>query len=77
MAHRSARSISCGLGNVITIVGANGRTYLYAVVAIRVTAPDWNEVLAWTPSNDRGLTIVACHPPGSVRYRIVVHAELI
>jgi hypothetical protein len=30
-----------------------------------------------TPSNDRGLTLVACHPPGSVQYRFVVHAELI
>lgn len=64
-------------GHVITVVGANGRTYMYAVVAVRVTAPDWDQILAWTPSNDRGLTIVACHPPGSVRYRIVVHAQLI
>jgi sortase (surface protein transpeptidase) len=62
---------------MITIVGANARRYTYVVVGTRVTAPDWNEILAWTPSNDRGLTLVACHPPGSVQYRFVVHAELI
>jgi len=64
-------------GHTITIVGANGRSYRYVVVSTRVTAPDWNQILAWTPSNGRGLTLVACHPPGSVQYRIVVHAELI
>lgn len=64
-------------GHTITIVGANGRSYFYVVVSTRVTAPDWNQILAWTPSNGRGLTLVACHPPGSVQYRIVVHAELI
>ena len=35
-----------------------------------------DDVLAWEPSNGRGLTLVACHPPGSLRYRLVVHAEL-
>ena len=64
------------LGNVITIVGSNRREYHYRVVAIRITAPSWNDVLAWEPSNGRGLTLVACHPPGSIRYRLVVHAEL-
>jgi sortase (surface protein transpeptidase) len=33
-------------------------------------------VLAWAPANGRGLTLVACHPPGSLRYRLVVNAEL-
>ena len=64
------------LGNVITIVGSNRREYHYRVVAIRITTPSWDDVLAWEPSNGRGLTLVACHPPGSLRYRLVVHAEL-
>lgn len=63
-------------GHVITVVGSDGRHYLYRVVGTRITAPNWNDVLAWQPSNGLGLTLVACHPPGSVRYRIVVHAEL-
>ena len=46
-------------GHMITVVGANGRRYTYVVVSTRVTAPDWNEILAWTPSNDRGLTLIA------------------
>jgi len=64
------------LGNIITIVGSDRRDYHYRVVAIRITAPSWDDVLAWSPSNGRGLTLVACHPPGSIRYRLVVHAEL-
>ena len=64
-------------GNVITIGGSDGRSYYYRVVTTRITAPSWADVLAWQPSNGRGLTLVACHPPGSLRYRIVVHAELI
>lgn len=64
-------------GNVIAVTGSDGRTYAYRVVTTRITAPSWSEVLAWHPSNGRGLTLVACHPPGSTRYRIVVHAELV
>jgi len=64
------------IGNIVTIVGSDRHDYHYRVVAIRVTAPSWADVLAWEPSNGRGLTLVACHPPGSIRYRLVVHAEL-
>jgi sortase (surface protein transpeptidase) len=64
------------LGNVITIVGSDRHEYHYRVVAVRITAPSWDAVLAWAPANGRGLTLVACHPPGSLRYRLVVNAEL-
>ena len=64
-------------GNIITIDGSDGRVYSYRVVTTRITSPSWAEVLAWQPSNGRGLTLVACHPPGSISSRIVVHAELI
>jgi LPXTG-site transpeptidase (sortase) family protein len=64
------------IGNIVTIVGSDRHDYHYRVVAIRVTAPSWDDVLAWEPSNGHGLTLVACHPPGSIRYRLVVHAEL-
>jgi LPXTG-site transpeptidase (sortase) family protein len=64
-------------GHLIVITGSDGRTYTYRVVTTRITAPSWSEVLAWQSSNGRGLTLVACHPPGSISYRIVVHAELV
>jgi sortase A len=64
------------MGDVITIVGSNRREYHYRVVAVGITAPNWDAVLDWQPSNGRGLTLVGCHPPGSIRYRYVVHAEL-
>jgi sortase A len=63
-------------GQVVAVEGGNGRTYVYRVVGTSVTAPSWAAVLDWRPANGRGLSLVACHPPGSVSYRIVVHAEL-
>jgi sortase (surface protein transpeptidase) len=41
-----------------------------------ITGPDDAETIGgWTPT--RTLTLVACHPPGSVTYRIVVRAVLV
>jgi LPXTG-site transpeptidase (sortase) family protein len=64
-------------GNVLTLNGTDARTYTYVVVGIAITAPSWAAVLAWQPSTGYGLSLVACHPPGSVSHRIVVHAELV
>jgi LPXTG-site transpeptidase (sortase) family protein len=63
-------------GNVLTLSGSDGRTYTYVVITTRITAPSWAAVLDWQPASGQGLSLVACHPPGSVSHRIVVHAEL-
>ena len=63
-------------GNVVFITGSDSRTYVYEVINTVITGPSWAEILAWKPPSGHGLTLVACHPPGSTRYRIVVHADL-
>ncbi|MEY4223342.1 MAG: hypothetical protein RIS33_276 [Actinomycetota bacterium] len=57
------------------IVTTNGRTYTYSVTAVGVLKPD-DPALWASASNDQTLTLVACHPPGSVRFRIVAFARL-
>jgi len=63
-------------GNLVFIGGSDGRTFVYRVTLVQITPPSWTAILAWRPSNGFGLTLVACDPPGSIRYRLVVHAEL-
>jgi LPXTG-site transpeptidase (sortase) family protein len=63
-------------GNLVFVGGSDGRTYVYRVTVVEITPPSWNVILAWRPTNGYGLTLVACHPPHSVRYRLVVHAQL-
>jgi LPXTG-site transpeptidase (sortase) family protein len=64
-------------GNRVYLRGSNGQLFEYGVVGTDITAPNWASVLAWKPASGWGLILVACHPPGSIRYRIVVHAELL
>lgn len=62
-------------GDVITIE-SNGFTYTYVMEQTMITGPDDAETIGgWTPTPT--LTLVACHPPGSVTYRIVVRARLV
>ena len=63
-------------GNVVFITGSDGRTYVYEVMNTVITGPSWAQILAWKPPSGHGLTLVACHPPGSTQYRIVVNADL-
>jgi LPXTG-site transpeptidase (sortase) family protein len=63
-------------GHLVDLWGSDGQLYRYRVVMTEVTSPSWAAVLAWKPSSGWGLTLVACHPPGSVAQRLVVHAEL-
>jgi len=57
------------------VLTTNGRNYTYSVTAVGVLKPD--DPALWTSSsNDQTLTLVACHPPGSVRFRIVAFARL-
>ena len=57
------------------VVTTNGRNYTYSVTAVGVLKPD-DPALWASASNDQTLTLVACHPPGSVRFRIVAFARL-
>lgn len=59
----------------LIVVTTNGRNYTYSVTAVGVLKPD-DPALWATSSNDQTLTLVACHPPGSVRFRIVAFARL-
>jgi sortase A len=63
-------------GSAVYLQGTDGALYRYRVVMTEVTSPSWAAVLAWKPSSGWGVTLVACHPPGSVAHRLVVHAEL-
>ncbi len=57
------------------IVKSAGYTYTYRVVRTFITSPSDVETFGgWTPTPS--LSLVACHPPGSVAERIVVRAEL-
>ena len=57
------------------VLTTNGRNYIYSVTAVGVLKPD-DPALWASASNDQTLTLVACHPPGSVRFRIVAFARL-
>jgi LPXTG-site transpeptidase (sortase) family protein len=62
-------------GDAIAIE-SNGITYHYRLKETLITGPDDAETIGgWTPTPT--LTLVACHPPGSVTYRIVVRAVLV
>jgi LPXTG-site transpeptidase (sortase) family protein len=63
-------------GHLVYLQGTDGHLYRYRVAFSEITSPSWAAVLAWKPPSGWGLTLVACHPPGSISYRIVVHAEL-
>ena len=48
--------------------------FTYLVVGIEVVTPDALWIVDQTPAHTA--TLFACHPPGSVRERIVAHLEL-
>jgi Sortase domain len=65
-------------GDVISLIGDDGHSYNYMVVRQDVTVPSFNVI------NNIGvkaglatLQLVACTPPGSVRFRVVATARLI
>jgi len=51
------------------------RRYRYTVSGTLIVRPDQVEVVA--PTERPSLTLTACHPPYSARYRIAVQAELV
>lgn len=57
-------------------LGIGGETYVYSTTSVEVLAPT-DTLLYDRRSNDQTLTLIACHPPGSVKFRIVVVARLV
>jgi LPXTG-site transpeptidase (sortase) family protein len=51
------------------------RRYTYEVAEKKIVTPDQVEVMDSTP--DSRLTLSACHPPFSARYRLIVQSTLI
>ena len=58
-------------------VTAEGVTYKYTVIAADISIPDDLSVLNPQNFNDRTLTLIACHPPGSIDFRYVVKARFV
>lgn len=61
-------------GDAIILI-APYTTYRYEVTRVFVVRPDQVEVFATT--EEPSLTLTACHPPYSARYRIVVRAKMV
>lgn len=69
---------SLPLGGVISLIGDDGYSYNYMVVRQDVTIPDFGRI--YDIGVNVGLAtvqLVACTPPGSVRFRVVTTARLI
>lgn len=58
------------------VLTTNGKTYTYSVTSVEVRNPE-DPALWATTSNDQTLALVACHPPTSVKFRIVAFAKLV
>jgi hypothetical protein len=66
------------IGQTFTVQGADGRNYLYMVTRNDVIPPRvsaLNSLLA--DAGPATFTLVACHPPGSVTYRLAITGRLI
>jgi sortase A len=61
-------------GDEIIFTTASGR-HVYAVTSTEIVTPDALWIVDQT--YDHRATLFACHPPGSVDYRIVVYADLV
>ena len=57
-------------------LAVEGRIYVYSTTSVEVLSPEDPRLYAST-SNDQTLTLVACHPPGSIKYRVVAFARLV
>ena len=60
-------------GDEVIMSTMSGR-HVYRVLSTEIVTPDAMWVVEQTPA--QRATLFACHPPGSVRERIVVHLEL-
>ena len=62
------------LGDPIHLA-VQGKIYTYSATSVEVLSPDDPRLYA-SSSNEQTITLVACHPPGSVKLRIVVFGRL-
>ena len=62
--------------NSLVYLTIGTKLYTYRVTGVDIRLPS-DPMLYASASNDQTLSLVACHPPHSVKYRIVVHAVLI
>jgi LPXTG-site transpeptidase (sortase) family protein len=62
--------------NSLVYLTIGKKMYTYRVTDIDIRLPT-DPLLYASTSNDQTLSLVACHPPHSVKYRIVAHAVLI
>lgn len=66
------------IGSTFTLQGADGRTYVYLVTQQDVIQPKPAELLrVLEHAGPVTATLVACHPPGSTRYRLAITGRLI
>ena len=62
-------------GDAILFTDADGSIHRYRVTSSRIVVPTEVWIVDQTPTPTA--TLFACHPPGSVRERYVVFAELV
>ena len=62
--------------NSLVYLTIGSKMYTYRVTGVDIRVPT-DPLLYVSTSNDQTLSLVACHPPHSVEFRIVVHAVLI
>lgn len=60
----------------LVYLSSDGKQYTYMVTSVDIRLPT-DPMLYASETNDQTISLVACHPPGSVKYRIVVHGTLI
>jgi hypothetical protein len=69
---------SVPIGGVVSLIGDDGHSYNYVVVRQDVTIPNFNVINnIGTRSGLATVQLVACTPPGSVRFRQVTTARLV
>jgi sortase A len=62
--------------NSLVYLTIGKKLYTYRVTGVDIRLPT-DPLLYASTSNDQTLSLVACHPPHSVKYRLVVHAVII
>lgn len=82
--HRTTHGAPFGIinllenGQLVGLVGDDGHTYNYMVVRQDVTLPNFNTINnIGTSSGFATVQLVACTPPHSVRFRLVITARLV
>ncbi len=62
-------------GDEVIFTTKRGRRHVYNVVSTEIVGPEAIRIIDQTYA--RTATLFACHPPGSVAQRIVVHLEMV